>query len=91
MMGSNWTVEDYGAWRRERVEEAADLARYASYSDLAGWGKSEELRAMMDRVRGDDGQPGVAGRLGQVLHTVGTAIFRLGRGWFHRQPSSAAH
>ena len=41
----------------------------------------EELRAMMDRVRGDDGQPGVAGRLGQVLHTVSAALFRLGLSW----------
>ena len=77
MTGSNWTVEDYSAWRREQVKEAADLARYASYSDLAGWGKSQELRAMMDRVRGEDGEPGVVGRLGQVFHTTWGALLRL--------------
>ena len=45
MTGSNWSVEDYSAWRRERIEEAAELARYVSYNDLAGWGKRQELRA----------------------------------------------
>ena len=87
MTGSNWSVEDYSAWRRERVEEAADLARYASYSDLAGWGKSQELRALMDRVRGDDGEPGAPGRLGQAWHTVRVILFRLGLRWY-RQPQS---
>ena len=24
MTGSNWSVEDYSAWRREQVKEAAD-------------------------------------------------------------------
>ena len=91
MTGSNWTVEDYSAWRRERVEEAVDLARYASYSDLAGAGKRQELRAMMDRVRGDDGEPGGPGWLEPVVRVVRAALFQPGLRWERRQPSSAAH
>ena len=58
MMGSNWAVEDYSAWRREQVAEAADLARCLTYRDLGGWQRVQEIVSEARRARGDDGQPG---------------------------------
>ena len=70
MMGSNWAVEDYSAWRRERVAEAADLARYLTYHDLSGWQRIQDIYTEARRARGDDGQPGRPRQRGWVGHAL---------------------
>ena len=70
MMGSNWAVEDYSAWRRERVAEAADLARSLTYQDLSGWQRIQDIYTEVRRARGDDGQPGRPKRRGWWGHAL---------------------
>ena len=73
MRGYDCTAEDYSAWRREQVEEAANLSRYLSYNDFADWHKRQDIQAEVDMPRAFDRQ-GVTRYARQVVVTVSEAL-----------------
>jgi hypothetical protein len=69
-MYSKWDVEDYSEWRREQIEEAANLGRCISYPDFAAWQRIPEIYAEANRARSFHGEGTTLSGVNRVLHTA---------------------